>query len=144
MNWFNYYGLVFMVIIMIPNIIYAIKHKSVVVSKYTNKFVEILEQVSRYACFALMIFNVPYTWLGFYFLYAGIVYIIVNSILVISYCLSWVILWKKSGIAKNLLLSVIPSVVFLFSGIMIASFPLIVFAVIFAVTHIFVSIKNAI
>lgn len=27
MGWFNYYGLAVMAIIMIPNIIYAVKHK---------------------------------------------------------------------------------------------------------------------
>ncbi len=28
MNWFNYYGLAVMAVIMIPNIIYAVKHKT--------------------------------------------------------------------------------------------------------------------
>lgn len=32
---------------------------------------------------------------------------------------------------------------FIFSGIMIASIPLIIFSVIFAVTHILISVKNA-
>ena len=142
MDWFNYYGLIFMAVIMLPNIIYAIKHKNDVANTYKNKTVEVLEQISRYACFALMLFNVPYTWLGFYFPHAEFVYIIVNSILVLAYCLAWVILCKKSGIVKALLLSVIPSTVFLFSGIIIASFPLLIFAVIFATTHILISLKN--
>ena len=143
MNWFNYYGLAFMVVIMIPNIVYAVKCKSDTSNAYINKVAEIIEQVSRFACFALMIFNVPYTWKGFYFSSAEVIYVVVNSILVIAYCLAWAILWKKSGIFKALLLSVIPSIVFLFSGIMIASIPLIVFAVTFAVTHILISLKSS-
>ncbi len=144
MNWFNYYGLIFIAIIMIPNIVFAIKNKNGYPNIYQNKAVHILEQISRYACMALMIFNIPYTWIGFYFSFAEIVYIIVNSIFVLAYCLVWIVLWKKSGIVKALLLSIIPSLIFLFSGIMIASIPLTVFAVIFAVTHILISIKNAI
>ncbi|MDE6276212.1 MAG: hypothetical protein K2M75_06730 [Clostridia bacterium] len=143
MSWFNYYGLGFMVVIMIPNIVYALKCKSNAANTYKNKVAEIVEQISRFACLTLMIFNVPYTWKGFYFSYAEVIYIIVNSILVIAYCLAWAILWKKSGIVKVLLLSIIPSTVFLFSGIMIASIPLIVFAVTFSVTHIFISLKSA-
>ncbi|MDE7082973.1 MAG: hypothetical protein K2O89_04645 [Clostridia bacterium] len=143
MDWFNYYGLAFMVIIMIPNIIYAIKNKTLVSDTYKNKALIISEQIGRYGCFVFMIFNIPYTWFGFYFSFAEFVYLIVNSILVLAYCLIWLILWKKAGIVKAVLLSVIPSVVFLFSGIMIASIPLTVFAIIFAVTHILISVKDA-
>lgn len=142
MTWFNYYGLIFMVFIMIPNIIFAVKNKDNS-NTYKNKTAEIFEQIGRYGCFALMIFNIPYTWIDFYFPFAEFVYILVNSLLVLAYCLIWLILWKKSGIVKALLLSIIPLLVFLFSGIMIASIPLIVFAVIFAVTHILISVKNA-
>lgn len=72
------------------------------------------------------------------------VYIIVNAILTIAYCITWIVTWKRSGIVKTLLLSIIPSLIFIFSGIMIASIPLIIFSVIFAVAHILISVKNAI
>jgi len=143
MTWFNYYGLIFIAIIMIPNIIFTVKNKDGFANTYQNKAAQIFEQISRYACMALMIFNIPRTWMGFYFTYAEITYIAVNSTLVLAYCAIWIILWKKSGIAKAVLLSVLPSSVFLFSGIMILSVPLTVFAVIFAVTHILISVKNA-
>lgn len=142
MTWFNYYGLVIMVIIMIPNIVFAAKNKNSYFV-YKNKTAEIFEQISRYACFVFMIFNIPYTYFGFYFPYAEIVYLTVNSILVLAYCIIWLILRKKSGLAKALLLSVIPSLCFLFSGIITASIPLIVFATVFASTHILISVKNS-
>lgn len=68
---------------------------------------------------------------------------ILNAILVIAYCIAWIVTWKKSGIVRALLLSIIPSMIFIFSGIMIASIPLIIFSVIFAVTHVLISVKNA-
>jgi hypothetical protein len=142
MDWFNYYGLIFMAILMIPNIVFAIKCKNGFDGDYHNKFAEITEQISRYACFILMIFNVPYTWTGFWFSRGLTVYLTVNAVLTSAYCVIWIILWKKSGIVKALLLSVLPSSIFVFSGVMIASIPLLAFAVIFAVTHILISVKN--
>lgn len=143
MNWFNYYGLGIMTIIMIPNIIFAIKNEDGFKNAYRNIPVEAAEQISRYACFALMIFNIPYTYYGFYFPFAKEVYICVNFTLTFAYCMLWLILRKKSDILKAISLSVIPSVIFIFSGIMTASIPLLLFSIIFAVAHIFISIKNA-
>ena len=142
MSWFNYYGLIFIVLIMFPNIVYSIKNKNSITNNYTNKIAEIFEQIGRYACMAFMIFNIPYTWFGFYFDYANIVYIVVNSALVTAYCIIWIILWNKDGMLKSLLLSILPSLVFIFSGVITASIPLIIFAIIFAVTHILISEKN--
>lgn len=144
MSWFNYYGLIFMIAILVPNVVFATKNKNGVENKYKNKPAEIFEQIGRYACFALMIFNVPYTYMGFYFPEALTVYLVVDCTLVGAYCVAWLIFWKKNGLAKAIILSAIPSVVFLFSGIMIASIPLIVFSVVFSVTHILISVKNAI
>ena len=72
------------------------------------------------------------------------VYIIVNSILLVFYLLFFIIFWNKKGIVKALLLSIIPSVMFIFSGVMIGSIPLFVCAIIFAACHIYISIKNGI
>ena len=86
MSWFNYYGLIFIAIIMIPNIIFAICQKDGFANKYKNKTVEILEQTGRYACIVLMIFNIPYTYFNFWFEYALTVYLIVNSFCVYYIC----------------------------------------------------------
>jgi len=142
MDWFNYYGLVIMVVIMIPNIIYAIKHKNQV-AVYDNKVAIAFEQIGRYGSFVFMIFNIPYTYIGFWFSFGKIFYITVNAVLLLGYCLSWIVLWNKNGIVKALLLSIIPSLVFILSSILIASIPLFLFAVIFSITHILISIKNA-
>lgn len=143
MNWFNYYGLIFITIIMIPNTIYMVVNKCNFNSNYHNKVAEIFESIGRYGCFLLMIFNIPHTWFGFYFSNGETVYIIVNSILVFIYCILWIIFWKKNLLIKAILLSVLPSLVFIFSGIMLAYTLLIAFSIIFCVTHILISVKNA-
>lgn len=142
MTWFNYYGLIYMAAIMVPNIIFAVKNKDSFKNLYNNKAAEIVEQVSRYACLFFMIFNIPYTYVGFYLSFGKAMYLIVNGLLALAYCLSWIFLWKKSGIVKAVLLSVIPSLIFLFSAALLASIPLAFFSVTFAVTHILISVKN--
>lgn len=143
MEWFNVFGFVFIVIIMIPNIIFAIKCKDGFDNKWNNKIIEILEQIGRFGCFGFMIINIPKTWFGFWSDEAFAVYLIVDAVLVILYCVIWIICRKKNNIFKALSLSVIPSVIFLFSGIMARSVLLIVSALIFAPCHIMISYKNA-
>ena len=144
MGWFNYYGLIFIAIIMIPNIIFAICNRDGFTNKYKNKIAEILEQAGRFACITLMIFNIPYTYFNFWFEYALAVYLTVNGILCLLYLIFWVVFWDKNGKIKALSLSIIPSAVFLFSGIAVASIPRIAFAVLFGANHILLSYKNSI
>lgn len=143
MGWFNYYGLAIMAIIMIPNIIYAVKHKNDVEDNKVHKAVVIAEQIGRYGCFVFMIFNIPYTYFNFWFKHGLEVYLSVNGCLCLAYIIFWIICWNSNGKLKALSLSVIPSALFLFSGVALANIPLIVFAVLFAVNHIIISYKNA-
>lgn len=143
MSWFNYFGLVIIIILMIPNVLFAIKCKDGFVNSYKNKAVEILEQAGRYGCFALMIFNIPHICLGFWFKGGLTVYLIVNGILCLAYLICWKLFWGKANLARAIWLSVLPSVIFILSGLLIANIPLLVFSLIFAFCHILISCKNA-
>ena len=143
MQWLNAFGLVFVAVIMIPNIIFAIKCKDGFENKWNNKLVEILEQIGRFGCFGFMIINIPGTWSGWQSDEVFAVYLIADTILVLLYCLIWAVCFKKNDMFRALALSIIPSVLFLFSGIMSRSILLIVSAVIFAPCHIAISYKNA-
>ena len=142
MGWFNYYGLIIMAAIMIPNIVYAVRHKDAA-APYNNKAVSALEQVGRYGCFVLMIFNIPYTYFNFWFEHALAVYLSVNGVLLLAYIIFWIICWKRNDKLKALSLSILPTCIFLFSGIVLAYIPLIVFAIVFGINHIYISCKNA-
>ena len=61
-----------MAIIMIPNIVYAVKHKDNASANGINKAIIIAEQIGRYGCFVFMIFNIPYTYFNFWFEYGAI------------------------------------------------------------------------
>lgn len=143
MEWVNLFGLVFMAVIMIPNIIYAVKCKDGFENKWHNKSVEFIEQAGRFGSFAFMIINVPFTFFGWWSNEAFALYLIVNSFLAVVYIVVWIVCFKKNNKFRALALSIIPSVIFLFSGIMSRSVLLIVSAVLFAPGHILISYKNA-
>lgn len=143
MGIFNYYGLIIIVLILLPNIAFAALNKDGFKNAYENKPLEICEQIGRFGCFILMIVNVPYTYFGFRFNYALVAYLAVNGALTFVYLLGWIVLWKKPGVLRALLLSITPSAIFLFSGVMLTNVPLSVLAVLFAITHITLSYKNA-
>lgn len=142
MEWFNIFGFLFVVIMMIPNIVYAIKKPEGFENKYKNKFVLFLEKVGRIGCFIFMFINLPGTYLGFWSLPCMFFYIILESILLLAYIIIWIVCFNKNTLFRAIALSVIPSVMFLLGGILYASALLTIFAVIFAPCHILISVKN--
>ena len=143
MEWFNIFGLAFITAIMIPNIIFALKHKEAFENRYHNKTIEIIEQIGRFGCFGFMIFNIPTTWFGWWSDEAVAIYLMVDAVLIVLYCTIWVIYWRKNNVFKAMAFSIIPSAIFLFSGIMCRSILLIISSLLFAPDHIFISYKNA-
>lgn len=143
MEWLNVFGLVMVAVIMIPNILFAMKCKDGFVNKWNNKSVETVEQIGRFGCFGFMIINIPGTWFGWWSDEAFAVYLVVDAVLVTLYCVIWAVCFRKSSVFRALALSIIPSVLFLFSGIMSRSILLTIAAVLFAPSHILISYQNA-
>ena len=143
MEWCNVFGLVFIVVIMIPNIVFAVRCKDDFENKWNNKVIELIEQIGRFGCIGFMIFNVPGTWFGWWSNEAFAIYLIIDFLLIFLYCAIWFIFWKKNNVFRALALSIIPSVIFLFSGIMSRSILLIFATILFAPAHILISYKNA-
>ncbi len=143
MKWLNVFGLVMVAVIMIPNILFAMKCKDGFVNKWNNKSVETVEQIGRFGCFGFMIINIPGTWFGWWSDEAFAVYLVVDAVLVTLYCVIWAVCFRKSSVFRALALSIIPSVLFLFSGIMSRSILLTIAAVLFAPSHILISYQNA-
>ena len=143
MEWFNVFGLGFVIVILIPNILFAMKCKEGFENTWKNKFVEIIEQIGRFGCLGFMIVNIPGTWFGWWSNEAFTVYLIVNMVLIVAYCVIWTVCFKKNTLFRALALSIIPSLLFLFSGIMSRSILLTIASALFAPSHILISYKNA-
>ena len=143
MEWFNVFGLVFIVVIVIPNIVFAIRCKDGFENRWNNKSIEIIEKIGRFGCLGFMIFNIPGTWFGWWSDDAFALYLIIDALLIALYCVIWIICWKKNSVFRALALSIIPSVIFLFSGFMSRSILLIITSILFAPSHILISYKNS-
>lgn len=142
MEWFNPFGLAFMALIMIPNIVFALRCRDGFENKGVSKALETLEQIGRSGCFGFMVVNIPGTCFGWWSDEAFALYLLVDALLVLLYCLIWIICFRKNSLFRALALSIIPSVLFLFSGIMSRSVPLTIAAVLFAPSHIAISCIN--
>lgn len=143
-KYLNYWGLIFVIVILIPNILFAITCKEGFENRYQNKLVEILEQIGRFGCFFSMFLIIPFMNKGYWFNHGEIVYLILGVLLVALYCFGWTIFWKENSIRKSLYLSVIPVVLFVESGIISGNIMLVIFAIIFAPCHIRISYMNAV
>lgn len=132
-----------MAIILVPNIVFAIRCKDAFANKWENKAIERIEQIGRFGCFGFMIVNIPGTCFGWWSDEAFALYLIADTLLVLLYCLIWILCFKKNSLFRALALSIIPSILFLFSGIMSRSVLLILSAALFAPSHIAISYKNA-
>ena len=143
MDWLNVFGLILVILLLMPNIIYAIKVKNQK-NLCTNKFMNILEQTGRYACMFLMVFNIGIAELGFGSVAAFLVYGIGNVLLLLSYWVIWILYFHKQSFGKQITLAILPICLFLLSGITMRHCLLILFGLVFGVGHVYVTYKNRI
>ncbi len=62
MNWFNQIGMILVALLLLPNILYAIRRKNEE-NNQKKIILQIFEQIGRYGVMLFMIFNIPYTYL---------------------------------------------------------------------------------
>lgn len=140
-GWLNVYGLILVILLLIPNIIYAIKFKDKK-NQCTSKLMNTLEQIGRYACMFLMVFNIGIAEFGFGSIEAFLGYGIGNVLLMAAYWITWMLYFHKQTFGKQIALAVLPTCLFLLSGITMRHYLLILFGAVFGVGHIYVTSKN--
>lgn len=138
-KWLDRYGLAFAVILMIPNILYGLWGDFSALT-YHNKAVELLEQVGRYGCMLFLI--MPVFSRGFPSKKAEKAYALLGFGLLALYCLGWIVFWDENTLTRALVLSILPSLLFLESGLLRRDLFLSASAVLFAVCHIFISVQS--
>lgn len=140
-NWINLFGGLIVLLILIPNIIYALKNKEETPEK-SNIVARITEQVGRYACMLLMIVPLFVGEFGFSPLEFMFNYLIGNLILLVFYYIFWALFAKNKSLDKALALAAIPTLIFINSAISVKHWTLLVFALLFGVSHIYITYKN--
>ena len=81
MSWFNYIGLIIIILLLVPNIIYAIKIKEEL--KYQNKVLDILENIGRYGSMFFMVLTFPILGCSFILIMLNM---FILGLMLFSYC----------------------------------------------------------
>ena len=140
-GWINVFGAGIVVLMLIPNIIYAVKNKDEK-NLCSNKILNIAEQIGRYGCMVLMCFPVLVWEFGFKSVLEMLIYTIGNGLLLLAYWVVYFFYFKEKTANRAIALAVLPSCIFLLSGITLRHWLLIAFAAVFAVSHILITKIN--
>lgn len=138
-GWINIFGTIIVTIMLIPNIIYAVKNKNIK-NKCNNKLLNIIEQLGRYISLIFAIFPIGVS--GFKNVTYMLVYLICNGILLLLYLIMWIFYFKSKTFSKSMFLAIIPTMIFLICGITLNHYGLIISSIIFGFAHILITYKN--
>lgn len=135
-GWISLFGAVTVILMIVPNIIFALRNR-----KNDNDrnsiplLLGIAEQIGRYGCIILMWMPLFVWKFGFGSVEEMVIYILFNGIMTVAYWTVWMIYFRNRTLINGMLLSVIPALIFLVSGILLRHWLLSVFAVVFGVSH---------
>ena len=140
-GWINVFGAIIVILMLIPNVIYALKNKDEK-NACTNQFMNVIEQIGRYACIVLMWLPLLVWKFGFSSVLEMLLYLAGNGCLLAAYWIVYACYLKKKIRRRALALAVLPTCIFLLSGLLLRHWLLVAFAVLFGIGHIYVTQKN--
>lgn len=140
-GWLNLTGVLIIVLMMIPNLIYARRNPHME-NKCTCKPMLILEQLGRYGSMAMMVFPLFVWEFGFTSAAAFIIWAALCGVLLLAYFISWGFYFQKPSLSSALWLAILPSAIFILRGVFLHHWLLTAFGVIFAVGHIYITWYN--
>lgn len=142
-NWINLFGLITILLILLPNITYAIKFRGKEMKCNCCRSMYILEQIGRYGSMFLMTFNIGIAEFGFASARHFVAYLITNAALILAYFIVYALYFHRQSKWKSMALAIIPSCLFLVDGILLRHYLLVSFAIIFAFSHICITRKDS-
>ena len=134
-GWINLFGAGIIVLIMIPNIIYATGQKQDETQIEVPRGLSACEQVGRYGCIILMWLPLLVWKFGFGSVEEFLIYLIGNGALLLCYYLSWMLYSRKKTLSVAMALAIIPTAIFLLSGLLLRHWLLVAFAILFGFAH---------
>lgn len=134
-GWINLFGAGIVVLIMIPNIIYAARQKQDETQIEVPHGLSACEQVGRYGCIILMWLPLLVWKFGFGSVEEFLIYLIGNGALLLCYFLSWMLYSRKKTLSVAMALAIIPTAIFLLSGLLLRHWLLVAFAILFGFAH---------
>ncbi len=142
-GWISVFGAGIVVLMLIPNVVYALRRNKGGEGPRGNPFLNALEQIGRYACIVLMWLPLGVGKFGFPSVAEMIAYLGGNACLLAAYWLVFALYFKKKTPRRALILAVLPACIFLLSGLTLRHRLLVGAALLFAVGHVCVTLHSA-
>ncbi len=140
-GWISLWGTLIIVIMMVPNLIYARKSQGEE-NNNSNLALSIIEQVGRYASMLLMVVPIGVWKFGFSSTELLLVYLLGNAALLTGYLVGWIFYFRRRTFWRGMLLAILPAGIFLLSGLCLKHCLLVGAALIFALGHITITYRN--
>lgn len=143
MEYFNRYGIPVLAVLLIPNIIFAIVNKEEKNDSVPlNRGLKAFEQIGRIATIFFMIFSLGIVGKGFLSDYMRNFWIITVAFLLVFYILCWIFYYRSRAHSLAMALAIVPSIIFILTGLLEQDPPLLMFGIVFAIGHIYVTSKT--
>ena len=96
MNWISWFGLGIVLLLLIPNAVYAAANKNTQPPR-TSRILGLAEQAGRYGCMFLMIFHAGLTEFGFASAEGFIAWLAGTGALLVLYWVFWLLFFCATG-----------------------------------------------
>ena len=140
-GWINVFGAIIVALMLVPNVVYALKNRGEE-NRCTNRWMNLLEQIGRYGCIAFMWFPLLVGKFSFRSVPEMTLYLGGNGALLAVYWFVYARYLRERTRRRALTLAVVPACIFLMSGLLLRHWLLVIFALFFAVGHIYVTTQN--
>lgn len=140
-GWINGIGAGIVAMLLVPNIVYAVRFPGGG-SKCENRWMNLLEQFGRYTSMAFMVFPLGVWKFGFPSVAAMLVYLMGNGGLLAAYWIIWAAYFRKQSRKRAIALAILPTCIFLLSGLTLRHWLLVLAGGSFGVGHIYVTKKS--
>lgn len=140
-GWINLFGAGIVIIMMIPNILFALRYR-VEKSSGGNRIMETVEQIGRYGCIVFMWLPLFVWKFGFGSVQKAVAYFIGNGLLLLAYWIIWGVYFRNRSRKAAVALAVLPTVIFFMSGMLLGHWALVVSSIVFGVGHICITVND--
>lgn len=134
-------GAMIVALMLVPNGIYVWKHR-IFQNKCTKKWMNLLEQVGRYSCMALMILPIGKGEFGFPSVANFLFYVAANILLLITYWAGWFQYARSPDREHALPMVLVSTCIFVFSAMALDHWLLMAAAILFGVGHLLTTLEN--
>lgn len=141
MDWLNVEGIAALLLLLAPNALYGLRRAGAPPARQ-KPALEIAEGIGRFGCMVLMCFSLRLFTYGYAAPLWQTVWRIAAIALLVLYWAVWAVYFKHETHPAALSLALIPSALFLLSGILWRDIPLLVFAIVFAIAHPIITWRN--